>query len=154
MIRVTGSNQQTERQSESNPVPSPFRLFEDVFNAWAMRNALDRRREAWRPPVDILEKDGNLILRIEIPGLEEKDIDLRLDGKTLTIQGERRPEGDTDGYNYRQVESFYGSFSRSFDLPDSVDRDRISAAFRNGVLAITLPQRPEVKPRSIQVAKG
>jgi len=154
MINVTGSNQQTERQPESNPAHSPFRLFEDVFNAWAMRNALDRRREAWRPPVDILEKDGNLILRIEIPGLEEKDIDLRADGKTLTIQGERRPEGDIAGSNYLQVESFYGSFSRSFDLPDSVDRDRISAAFRNGILAITLPQKPEVKPRSIQVTKG
>ncbi len=154
MIKVTGTDQKTERQEESRAVSSPFRLFEDVFNAWAMRNAFERRQEAWTPPADILDDADKLIIRLEIPGLSESDVDLRLDGRTLTVRGERKPDAEADGFTYHRVEGSYGNFSRSFELPASIDSDRVAAAVRNGVLTITLPQKPEVKPRSIQVTKG
>lgn len=128
---------------------SPFRLFEDFFNDWAVKSA--QNRSEWHPPVDVLEKDGNIILRAEVPGMDEKDIDIQLEGNVLTIRGERKPEPDAEKYNFHQVESFYGTFSRSFTLPNTIDAEKIDANYRNGVLSVTIPQRPEVKPRSIKV---
>ena len=151
VIRITGSGSEPETQRQSHALPSPFRLFEELFNDWAMRTAYARRHEAWRPPVDILEKDNKLFIRTEIPGVEEKDIDLKLDGHTLTIKGERRPEPETSGYTYHQIEGSYGTFSRSFDLPASLDTEKISAAYESGVLVITIPQRLEVQPRKIKI---
>ena len=129
---------------------SPFRLFEDFYRDWASRVA-PSQNEGWKPAVDILEKDGNLVLRAELPGVDEKDIDLKLEGTVLTIRGERKQELDSDQYNFYQVESSYGLFSRSFTLPETVDAEKISAQYRNGILSVTLPQKPEVKPRSIKV---
>ncbi len=130
--------------------PSPFRMFEDFFNDWAFRTARTGQ-EGWRPPVDILEKDGNLILRVEIPGVDEKSISLKIEGQLLTVKGERKSE-ESDGFTYHQVESTYGTFSRSFTLPDSVDTNHIEANYKNGILVITMPQKQEVKPRSIKVS--
>jgi len=141
----------TEGQQASFPV-SPYRMFEDFLNDWALRSA--GRRESWTPPVDILEKDGDLILRVEVPGVNEKEIELKLDGRVLTIRGERKPEFQENGHNYHQIESFYGTFSRSFTLPDTVDSKHIKAGYKNGVLTITIPQKPEVKARSIAVSGG
>ena len=151
VIRITGTGQNPEVQQENRPAMTPFRLFEDLFNNWAMHSALAKRHETWRPPVDILEKENKLIIRTEMPGVEEKDINLKLDGRTLTIQGERKPEPDGTGFSYHQVEGNYGTFSRSFDLPDSVDAEKISAAYSNGVLTITIIQKPEVQPRTIKI---
>jgi HSP20 family protein len=103
------------------------------------------------PPVDILEKDGNLILRAELPGMSEKDIELKLEGNVLTLKGERKLEKEEDRQNFHRMESFYGTFSRSFTLPDTVDPDKISADYKNGILTVTVPQKPEAKARSIQV---
>ena len=130
---------------------SPFRLFEEFFNDWAFKTAQAKTSDNWKPAVDIMERDGNIILRAEVPGLSEKDVDLKLEGSVLTIRGERKAEPEVGGYTYHQVESFYGTFSRSFTLPQSVDVDRINASCRNGVLTITVPQKPEVKPRAIKV---
>lgn len=151
VIRITGTSQKPEVQQGTSPMITPFHLFEDLFNHWAMHSALAKRHETWRPPVDILEKENKLIIRTEIPGVEEKAINLKLDGRTLTIQGERKPEPEGTGFAYHQVEGNYGTFSRSFDLPDSVDTEKISAAYSNGVLTITLMQRPEVQPRTIKI---
>lgn len=129
---------------------SPFRLFEDFYRNWASRTA-PTQGESWKPPVDILEKDGNLFLRAELPGVNEKDIDLKLEGTVFTIKGERKQNPESEGYNLYQVESYYGPFSRSFTLPETVDPDKISAQYKNGILSITLFQKPEVKPRSIKV---
>ncbi len=129
---------------------SPFRMFEDFYRDWYSRIA-PAQSEPWKPSVDILEKDGKLLLRVEIPGVNEKDIDLKLEGAVLTIKGERKQDFDSEQYNFYQVESCYGSFSRSFTLPETVDTDTISAQHKNGILTITLPQKPEVKPRSIKV---
>lgn len=128
----------------------PSRLFEDFFDD--LLAPVQGQPRTWVPAVDVMEKDGDLILRAELPGLEEKDIDLKLDGNVLTLKGERKYENNENRENYHRVESFYGAFSRSFTLPDSADRDKITADYKNGVLTIKVPQRPEVKPREIQVS--
>jgi HSP20 family protein len=128
------------------------RIFDEVFNDRSfLPHFFQDRLGAATPPVDILEKDGNLLLRAELPGMNEKDIELKLEGNVLTIRGERKLEKEEDRQNFHRVESFYGSFSRSFTLPDTVDPDKITADYRNGVLTIKVPQRPEAKPRAIQV---
>ncbi len=133
-------------------VPTTSRLFEDFFNDFPFSSSFPESRENWMPSVDILEKDGNLILRAELPGMSEKQIELKLEGNTLTLKGERKMEKEDDKTNYHRVESFYGTFTRSFRLPDTVDSQKISADYKNGVLTITLPQRPEVRPREIPVS--
>ena len=137
------------RRSET---PTITRLFEDFFNDFPFSSSLPKARETWMPSVDILEKDGSFIVRAELPGMTEKDIELKLEGNTLTLKGERKMEKADDKTNYHRVESFYGSFTRSFRLPDTVDAEKISADYRNGVLTITIPQKPEVRPREIPVS--
>jgi HSP20 family protein len=133
--------------------PITTRLFEDFFNdfpvaMWGEQN----QRENWTPAVDILEKDGNLILRAELPGISEKQIDVKLEGNTLTLKGERKMDKEENKNNYHRVESFYGSFTRSFRLPETVDVEKISADYKNGILTVTIPQKPEVRPREIPVS--
>ena len=135
-----------------NELPIASRLFEEFFSDFPFTSSLPDFRDTWNPAVDILEKDGNLILRAELPGMTEKQIELKLEGNTLTLKGERKTEADDKKNNYHRVESFYGSFMRTFRLPDTVDMDKISADYKNGVLTITLPQKPEVKPREIPVS--
>jgi HSP20 family protein len=132
--------------------PISTRLFEEFFNDFPFSGSFPSARESWSPAVDILEKDGDLILRAELPGMTEKQIELKLEGNTLTLKGERKLENEDKKSNYHRVESFYGSFMRTFRLPDTVDMGKISADFKNGVLTITMPQKPEVKPREITVS--
>jgi len=127
------------------------RLFEDFFNDFPLTAYAAEQKENWIPAVDVLEKDNNLILRADLPGLSEKQIDLKLEGNTLTLKGERQMEKEDKKNNYHRVESFYGSFTRSFSLPETVDLEKISADYKNGVLTITIPQKPEVRPREIPV---
>ena len=131
--------------------PTATRLFEEFFNEFPF-SSTPETRDSWVPSVDILEKDGNLILRAELPGLTEKQIELKLEGNTLTLKGERKMENEDKKSNYHRVESYYGTFTRSFRLPDTVDYDKINAEYKNGVLTVTLPQKPEVKPREIPVS--
>jgi HSP20 family protein len=105
----------------------------------------------WMPAVDVLEKKGEWILRAEIPGINENDIELKLDGGVLTLRGERKFEQEEDRQNYTRVERSYGSFSRSFTLPSTADREKISADYKDGVLTVTIPQKPEARPREIEV---
>ena len=137
------------RRSEA---PITNRLFEEFFSDFPFSGSLTESRDSWVPSVDILEKDGNLILRAELPGMTEKDIDLKIEGNTLTLKGERKMDKEDKESNYHRVESFYGSFTRSFRLPDTVDYEKINAEYKNGVLTVTLPQKPEVKPREIPVS--
>jgi HSP20 family protein len=132
--------------------PVSTRLFEDFFNDFPFTGYASEQKENWIPAVDILEKDGNLILRAELPGLSEKQIDLKLEGNTLTLKGERKMDKEDKKNNYHRVESFYGSFTRSFSLPETVDLGKISADYKNGILTVTIPQKPEVKPREIPVS--
>ncbi|MBZ5495326.1 MAG: Hsp20/alpha crystallin family protein [Acidobacteriia bacterium] len=131
--------------------PETTSFFEDFFND-PFLSSVTRPSERWLPAVDILEKEGNLILRAEVPGVNEKDIDLKLEGNVLILKGEKKLENEEERNNYHRMESFYGSFTRSFTLPDSVDRDHIKADYKNGILVITIPQKPEVRPREIPVS--
>jgi len=134
------------RQNESRIFPEISRFFDDFFNDFPMQS-----RENWMPAVDILEKDGEMTLRCEIPGVSEKDIDLKLEGNVLTLKGEKKLEHEDNRDNYHRVESYYGTFSRSFTLPDTVDTDKIKADYKNGILTVTIPHKPEVRPREIPV---
>ena len=108
----------------------------------------------WAPSVDIYENDGNLVLKAELPGIEPKDVDVRVENNVLTLRGERKFESEVKRDKYHRVERSYGTFSRSFTLPNVVDTDKIKAEYKDGVLQVTLPQREEAKPKQIQVAVG
>jgi HSP20 family protein len=152
-VRITNSNRNAVTQTGHFPI-SPFRIFEEFFNDWAMsRLGADRDGESWNPPMDVLEEDGNLILRLQVPGVGEKDINLKLEGSTITISGEKKSPDEVKDATYRQSEISYGSFSRTFTLPETVEADKISASFKNGILTVTMPGRAEIKPRTIRINK-
>lgn len=140
------------RRSEvpSRVWPDQSRFFDDFFDSFFGSPTL-ARRGTWTPAVDILEKDGNLVLRAEMPGLNEKEIELNVQGDILTIRGEKKVDNEVKREDFHRVERRYGSFSRSFSLPNTVDTEKISAEYKNGVLTITIPQKPEVKAREIRV---
>lgn len=110
-------------------------------------------RGSWTPSVDIFETDDHaLVIKAELPDVSREDIDLRVENNTLTITGQKKMDADVKEEKYHRIERVYGSFSRTFTLPPTVDAGRINAEFKNGVLAVTLPLREEAKPRQIQVA--
>lgn len=147
--QITTTQRRNEAPQRHYPA-SPFRLFEDFFNDWAMR-AAERSGEGWRPAVDILEKEGHTILKIDVPGVSEKQIELKVDGNTLTIKGERKLDAETEPATFYLVEGFYGSFSRSFTLPGTADLDKISAGCRDGILTVIIPQKPQAQPKTIKI---
>ena len=106
---------------------------------------------SWAPAVDIYEKDGNIVLKAELPGVDPKDVDVRVENNLLTLRGERKFDNEVKRDNYHRVERSYGAFSRSFTLPNVVDTGNIKAEYRDGVLHMTLPKREEAKPRQIQI---
>jgi HSP20 family protein len=109
-------------------------------------------RGAWLPPVDIYETDSReIVLKAEVPGIKREDIDLTVENNVLTIRGERRRDESVKEERFHRIERAYGSFSRSFTLPNTVDSQRVRADYRDGVLTVTLPQREEARPRQIQV---
>ena len=150
VIRVTSSSSKPETEERSYS-QTPFRAFEDFFNDWMARASRFGRSREGVPSVDIYEKEGELVIMADVPGVDEKDIDLKLEGNILTIKGERKLDAEAEKSTYYQVEGSYGSFSRSFRLPDSVDADRIAAKCRNGVLTVSIPSKPEAQPRTIKV---
>lgn len=107
---------------------------------------------AWLPVVDIIENDDAILLKADLPGIDPKDVDIQVESDTLTLRGERQQEKDVKEEDYRRIERSYGSFVRSFTLPNTVDTEKIQAEYRNGVLELTLPKRAEAKPKQIKVA--
>jgi HSP20 family protein len=106
------------------------------------------------PAVDVYEDEHNVTLKIEVPGIDEKDIDVRIENRTLTVTGERKFEKEEKEENYRRVERQYGSFSRTFTLPNTVDTENVSADYEKGVLKIKLAKKAESKPKQIKVNVG
>ena len=107
----------------------------------------------WLPPVDIYETDAHeFVIKAELPDMKREDIHLTFENNVLTLRGERKFEQDVKRDNFHRVERSYGSFSRSFTLPNTVDAARISASYKDGVLTIRLPQREEAKPKQIEVS--
>lgn len=115
------------------------------------REALGYFGEGFMPNVDIYEDKEEIICWAELPGMDIKDVEIRLEDSTLTIQGERKLHREEKKENYRRVESNYGSFTRSFTMPPTIDRDRIRADFKNGLLEIHIPKRPEAKGKTIPI---
>src|SRR5262252_1132115 len=128
------------------------RLFRDSYGPEGREETLTTANFA--PPVDVYEDEHNVTLKIEGPGIEEKDIDVRIENNTLTVHGERKIEKEEKEENYRRVERQYGSFTRTFTLPQTVDTEHVSANYEKGVLKITLPKKAEAKPKQIKVNIG
>jgi HSP20 family protein len=130
------------------------RLFDESFRGhtgtggheddWALGGS-------WAPTVDIYEHDNTIVLKAEIPGVDPKDVDIRVENNTLTLRGERKVDQEVKHDNYHRVERAYGQFSRSFTLPNTVDTEKIQAEYKDGVLKVALPKREEAKPKRIQV---
>ena len=109
---------------------------------------------AWMPPVDIYETgQREVVIKAELPDVRREDISVTFENHVLTLKGERRFDSDVARENYQRAERFYGSFSRSFTLPPTVDAGNISAAYKDGVLTVRLPQREEAKPKQITVGE-
>ena len=106
------------------------------------------------PAVDIYEDPKKVVLKLEVPGIEEKDLDVRVENNTLTVKGERKFEKEEKEENFRRVERQYGSFYRSFTLPSTVDSEHINASYNAGVLKLELSKKPEAQPKQIKVNVG
>ena len=128
------------------------RLFRESYGPEGPEEALTTT--SFAPPVDIYEDEHNITLKLEVPGIDEKDIDVRIDNNTLTVHGERKIEKEEKEENYRRVERQYGSFTRTFNLPTTVDSEKVSANYDKGVLKIALPKKAEAKPKQIKVNVG
>jgi HSP20 family protein len=129
------------------------RLFDDSFRGVARTGEEDwALGGSWAPAVDIFELEGNIVLKAELPGVEAKDVDIRVENNVLTLRGERKFDNEVKRESYHRVERSYGAFSRSFTLPTVVDTSNIKAEFKEGVLRVTLPKREEAKPKQIAIS--
>ena len=125
-----------------------LRVFEDAFSRMLSEPQSNR---PWTPAVDIYETENELVLKADLPEVDLKDIDVRVENQTLTLAGERKFEKQDAGKGYHRIERSYGNFTRSFAVPNTFDTGNIAAAFKNGVLTVTLPKREAAKPRTIKV---
>ena len=123
------------------------RVFHDAFD----RTGEDASLSAWAPSVDIYETEHELVVKADLPDIDPKDLDIRVENNILTIQGERKFEKQVNEDKYLRVERSYGSFARSFTLANTVNADAIKAEYQNGVLTLTIPKREEAKPKQIKV---
>ena len=126
------------------------RLFEDSM-ARSKTTDEEMAMGAWTPSVDIFETPERVVLRADLPGVAEGEIDLRIENSMLTLRGERRFLKETKEEDYHRIERSYGSFSRSFQLPGTVDQEGIQATHKDGVLEVVLPKREETRPKHIKV---
>lgn len=124
------------------------RLFEDNF---ARSRSSHAELASWTPAVDIFETENELVVKADLPDLQEKDIDVRVENNTLTIRGERKFNNEVHEDNYLRVERAYGTFTRNFSLPNTVNTEGIRAEYRNGVLSVRMPKREETKPKQIKI---
>lgn len=123
------------------------RMFENAFPGRTDSSAMT----AWAPSVDIYETENELVLKADVPDITEKDFDIRVENNMLTIRGERKFEQKVKEENYLRIERTYGSFSRSFSLPNTVNTESIKADYKNGVLTVEIPKRAESKPKQVKV---
>ena len=124
------------------------RLFGNVY----LRDEDTAFRGTWTPAVDIFETEGHdLVVRAELPGMAREDIEVSVENGTLVLKGEKKFDAEVKEENYRRIERSYGTFHRSFTLPNTVDTSKVSAEFKHGVLSVRLPFREEARPRTINV---
>jgi HSP20 family protein len=111
----------------------------------------DMAQGVWSPPVDILERGDEVVLKVDLPGVSQNEIDIRVEEGTVTIQGERRFVKESSEENYVQTERPYGTFRRTFSIPRTIDQESIKASYKDGVLRIILPRKQEIQPKQIVV---
>jgi HSP20 family protein len=111
----------------------------------------DLKEGLWQPAVDIYETEDSIVIKAELPDVDQKDIEVRIEDNTLTLKGERRHGGEVKKENYHRIERYFGSFQRSFSLPGNIRQDNVSATCDRGVLTVTLPKKEETKPKQIKV---
>ena len=128
------------------------RLFQESANSAGREEGFTT--SSFVPPVDIYENEHNIVLKLEVPGVDQKDLDIRIENNTITIRGERKFEKETKEENYHRVERRYGQFQRSFGLPQTVNPEQVTADYSNGILTVTLAKRAEAKPKQIKVNVG
>jgi HSP20 family protein len=122
------------------------RMFDAVFSGEPLTSS------AWVPAVDIYETaEKDVVVKVEVPDMKREDIKVTFENNVLTIEGERKASDEVKNEQYHRIERRYGAFRRSFTLPASVDGSRVQAAYQDGILKVTLPQRPEAKPRQITI---
>jgi HSP20 family protein len=132
---------------EVDDLPTGLRLFSDTVN----RLLSDSQVRPWTPAVDIYETENELVLKADVPEVKMEDIDIRLENGTLALKGERKFENEEKRKGFHRVERSYGSFARYFNLPETVEADKVRADYHNGVLTITLPKKEMAKPRQVKV---
>jgi len=133
--------------TQTDPL-SGLRLFEDALTRMMSE---PRSGRPWSPPVDILETENDLVLKADLPDIQSSDINIQVENQTLTIKGERKFNHDENGTGYHRIERSYGTFVRSFNVPSTVDTEKVSADYKNGVLTVKLPKKEAAKPRQVKV---
>jgi HSP20 family protein len=136
----------------------PWREMEDLFNRYSRLSGPSTNRgeetmtpAEWAPRADIMEDENRFLITLEIPGIAKEDIKVSVDRGVLSISGERKQEKEEKGRTYHRTERFYGTFSRSFTLPDAIDSENIKASFNDGLLNLELPKTPKAKPKEIDI---
>lgn len=146
MTRFATTNQDFKTlQNQLNRLFEPFARFTNADE--------DLVSGTWVPPVDVAETQDRILVRAEVPGMRQEDIQIEFENGLLTIRGERKIE-KSEQLTWHRVERIYGNFSRSFTLPRSIDAEKITASYREGVLEIEVPKREEAKPKQIRIAVG
>ncbi|MEP7364493.1 MAG: Hsp20/alpha crystallin family protein [Acidobacteriota bacterium] len=132
---------------ELEDFPRSLGLFQETFQPSAETGI-----RPWAPAVDVIESENDLSFTVDLPGMKQEDIDVHLENGTLTIKGQRKFEHEEQKKGYHRIERSYGSFSRAFALPDTVDTEHINASYKDGVLTVKAAKREAAKPRSVKVA--
>ncbi len=132
----------------------PFRELANFFENWDLSGKDQLTSGTFLPAVDVYEDEHNLVLKLEVPGVNEEDLKVSLENNTLTVSGERKFEKEEKEENFHRIERRFGSFTRTFRLPSTVDSEKVEAGYDKGVLKITLAKRLEAKPKNIKVGTG
>jgi HSP20 family protein len=133
--------------THSDPLAN-LRFFEDAFTRMLSE---PRTGRPWSPAVDIFETEDELVLKADVPEVDLKDIDVRVENQTLTLSGERKFDKEDTSRGYHRIERAYGQFTRSFTLPQTVDTEKVGAEYHNGVLTVKLPKKAAAKPRQVKI---
>lgn len=129
-------------------------IFNDFANATGELQNESLSAGNFIPPVDIYEDANRLVLKLEVPGISQEDLQINLENQTLTVKGERKFVNDEKEENFHRIERRYGSFVRSFTLPSTVETESAQASYENGVLAITFPKKEAAKPKQVKIQIG
>jgi len=124
------------------------RIFEDLAGRG---EEAEWGKTSWYPAVDIFEMDNEIVLKADLPGVDQKDLEIKVEDDTLILQGEKKIEQKEEKENFLRAERIYGAFKRSFSLPQTVDKEKIKASLKNGVLTVLLPKKAEVKAKEISI---